>query len=80
MNIKKCEDCALKQPSYGLPGEGKKQRWCTSCAKAHPGAVNKRSNKCEDCMQKAVNYGLSGEGKKQRWCAGCAKAHGGVRR
>jgi hypothetical protein len=35
---KKCEDCQLKVPSFGLPAEGKK-RWCSGCAKAHAGAV-----------------------------------------
>ena len=36
---KKCEDCQLKQPSFGLPAEGKK-RWCSGCAKGHAGAVD----------------------------------------
>ena len=34
---KKCEDCQLKQPSFGLPAEGR-TRWCSGCAKAHAGA------------------------------------------
>jgi hypothetical protein len=39
LNSKKCEDCSLKLPSFGLPAEGKK-RWCAGCAKAHAGAVS----------------------------------------
>ena len=31
---KKCEGWGLKQASFGLPGEGKKRRWCGGCAKA----------------------------------------------
>jgi hypothetical protein len=27
-----------KAVNYGLSGEGKKQRWCAGCAKAHGGA------------------------------------------
>jgi hypothetical protein len=34
-----CEDCEKKAASFGLPDEGKK-RWCSSCAKAHAGAVS----------------------------------------
>ena len=29
----KCEGCQLKVPNFGLPGEGKKRRWCSGCAK-----------------------------------------------
>eukprot|EP01051_Picozoa_sp_SAG22_P008208 SAG22_NODE_612_length_8579_cov_3.684906_6_plen_47_part_00 len=39
-----CEGCDAKQPSYGLPAEGKK-RWCAKCAKHHPGAVDVKNNK-----------------------------------
>ena len=38
---KKCEDCKLKQPSFGLLAECAvvvRRRWCADCAKAHPGA------------------------------------------
>ena len=34
---RRCEDCALKAPNFGLLAEGKK-RWCAGCAKAHAGA------------------------------------------
>ena len=36
----KCEGCGIKAPSFGLPGEGKKYRWCGGCAKGQAGAVN----------------------------------------
>ena len=75
MKVKQCEDCGLKQPSFGLPVDGKK-RWCVGCAKAHAGAVNV-SKKCEGCGLKVPSLGLPSEGKK-RWCAGCAKAHLGA--
>ena len=41
---KMCEDCGVKQPSFGLPPELTK-RWCSGCAKGHTGAVNVRSKK-----------------------------------
>eukprot|EP01051_Picozoa_sp_SAG22_P011172 SAG22_NODE_1055_length_5789_cov_3.943234_2_plen_72_part_00 len=44
-----CEDCGDKQPSYGLPAEGKR-RWCGGCGKQKEGAVSlKKRKKCEDC-------------------------------
>ena len=50
---KKCEDCNQKQPSYGVPGEKPKRRWCGDCAPKHPGAERISPNpKCEDCKQK----------------------------
>lgn len=67
-----CEDCGVKQPSFGLPSE-RKARWCVGCIKGHVGAVNVLKKKCEGCNVKAANYGLSTE-KKARWCAGCAPA------
>ena len=36
---KKCEDCGLKQPSYGLPSEQGKKRWCVGCSKEHAQAL-----------------------------------------
>ena len=36
----KCEDCALKNPNYGLEHE-RKLRWCGACARVH-GAVHHR--------------------------------------
>ena len=49
-------------------------RWCGGCAKAHKGAVDKRSKKCEDCKAKTPSYGMPEEGKAARWCSGCGKA------
>ena len=72
---KKCEDCGLKWPNFGLPAKGKK-RWCAGCAEGHAGAVNVVSKKCEDCGLKRPNFGLAVGGKK-RWCADCAKGHVG---
>jgi hypothetical protein len=68
---KTCEGCQLKQPSFGLPAEGK-ARWCSGCAKAHAGAVNISSKKCEGCGEKAARLGLPSDGKKRRWCGDCA--------
>jgi hypothetical protein len=73
---KKCEGCGLKQPSFGLPAEGKR-RWCGGCAKGHAGAVDIQSKKCEDCELKRANFGLPAEGRA-RWCGGCAKGHAGA--
>ena len=72
------EACQLKQPSFGLPAEGK-ARWCSGCAKAHAGAVNVSSKKCEGCGEKAARLGLPSDGMKRRWCGDCAPkaAHAG---
>ena len=69
VSAKKCEGCGVKRPSFGLPSEGKKARWCASCAKAHVGVVGVK-RKCEGCGLKQPSFGLSSEGKKVRWCAG----------
>ena len=63
---KMCEDCSMKQPSFGLPAEGK-VRWCGGCAKAHAGVVNvnARNKKCEDCSLKQSTFGIPVEGKKK---------------
>ena len=38
---KMCEGCGLKQPTFGLPAEGRKARWCAGCAAAEgKGAVS----------------------------------------
>ena len=54
---KKCEDCGLKQPSFGLPGDVgkrglKRRRWCSGCADGHEGSVDLASKMCEDCTVK----------------------------
>ena len=72
----RCEDCALKVPSFGLPAEGR-ARWCSGCAKAHAGARDLVNKRCEDCALKFATCGLPAEGRK-RWCGGCAKAHAGA--
>ena len=64
---KMCEDCNLKHPVFGLPGE-KTRRWCASCAKQHPGAADLANKKCEDCKMTQPKYGLPGE-RKGSWCA-----------
>jgi hypothetical protein len=33
-----CEDCGLRQPTYGVPGDTKKRRWCGPCSKQREGA------------------------------------------
>jgi hypothetical protein len=48
---RKCEGCKLKQPSFGLPAEGK-ARWCGGCAKEHAGAEDVKNRKCEGCRLK----------------------------
>ena len=55
-----------------------KRRWCSGCAKAHPGAVHCQQ-KCEICKLKLAKRG-DGRRKdgKKRWCAGCAKVHAGA--
>jgi hypothetical protein len=73
---KKCEDCQLKQPSFGLPADRKK-RWCGVCAKGHAGVVNVVMRMCEDCGLKCPSVGLVVE-RKVRWCSGCAKGHAGT--
>jgi hypothetical protein len=58
-----------------------KRRWCSGCAKAHPGAVHCQQ-KCEICKLKLARWRKGGrkDGKdgKKRWCAGCAKVHVGA--
>ena len=78
MKQKRCEDCKLKQLSFGLPAEGK-ARWCAGCARGHDGALNLRlrGKRCEDCALKYPSFGQPAEGKA-RWCAGCAYDHDGA--
>ena len=75
----KCEDCALKKPSFGMPTDGK-MRWCKPCSLSHPGSADVCHKLCEDCKQKSPSFGLEEEGvkkNKKRWCATCAGAHAG---
>ena len=74
----KCEDCALKVPSFGMKGKRPTKRWCSGCAKAHAGAVSVSQHKrCEDCDLNLPSLGMQDE-RKKRWCSGCAKAHAGA--
>ena len=59
-------------------------RWCSGCAKAHPGSARRRGadegppkQKCEDCERSFATFGLATQGA-QRWCGPCAKAHAGA--
>ena len=74
-----CEDCHLKDPSFGLPDQ-KKRRWCHQCAQQHEGAVSlkKRRTPCEDCKLKDPSFGMPAERKKRRWCRRCSKQHEGA--
>ena len=73
-----CEDCHLKDPSFGLPDQ-KKRRWCHQCAQQHEGAVSlkKRRTPCEDCKLKDPSFGMPAE-RKRRWCHQCSKQHNGA--
>ena len=53
-----------------MPAE-EKARWCSGCAKSHPGAKDVANKKCEGCKLKMPNFGTPAE-KKRRWCSACA--------
>ena len=78
-NRKKCEDCGLKVPSFGLESE-RKVRWCHRCSETHAGSVSLpgKVKLCEDCGLKHPNFGMVDGERKARWCSGCGKAHGAV--
>jgi hypothetical protein len=60
---KKCEDCHVKVPSWGM-ADGKKKMWCARCAKAnHPGAVMARSSRAK---KRAEKEDFTGGEKRQR--------------
>jgi hypothetical protein len=73
---KKCEDCGLKQPGYGLAAEGK-TRWCADCGRAKGAVLLQKQKMCEGCGLKQPNFGLASEGKR-RWCVDCGEAKGAV--
>ena len=85
MGARRCEDCATKQPNFGMAAEGR-ARWCGACAKSHAGASNLNVRNCEDCGLKARSYGeaFTSKGTKaksvrRRWCGSCArKSHAGA--
>ena len=78
---KKCEDCALTMPSFGMEGDHdrKARRWCSGCAEGHPGSKCLSNHKmCEGCKSKHPSFGIKGDGPddgKIRWCLGCSKNH-----
>jgi hypothetical protein len=47
---KMCEECGLKQPSYGHPAD-QVMRWCAPCAKHQAGAVSLRLSKMSGLEQ-----------------------------
>jgi hypothetical protein len=84
-NPKKCEDCQIKVPHFGLLIEGPthaiskgKARWCGLCAKAHEGAIDVGRRKCETCQMKQPSFGFAADGKA-RWCSACSKEHEGAK-
>ena len=74
---KKCEDCKVGHPQYGMPADKSKRRWCAPCAEGHPGSrIYGQSQKitCEDCQSKLPQFGLPSDAtKKRRWCHSCVK-------
>ena len=79
LNHKPCEDCGLRNSTFGMRDEEKKTvkpRWCGPCGKAHPGAVEVHRIMCEDCSTKHASFGVP-PNKKKRWCSKCAKSHRG---
>ena len=79
--LKMCETCHLKQPSFGLPGLKRRQRWCAACAKKEKNAVS-LDKMCEGCSVKHANFGIRAaspnERSRKRWCGVCAKGHQGA--
>ena len=57
---------------------GNRQRWCTACAKGHPGAVITIGRRCEDCAEKWARFALDGDAAA-RWCRSCGLSHAGAR-
>ena len=80
LTSKLCEDCGLKQSSFGIPCEGRqRRRWCAACAKVHAGARDLTSKLCEDCGLKQPSCAHPADGLRRRWCSACATAHEGAR-
>ena len=75
--VKICEGCGRKAPTYGLPAE-RRRRWCSGCAAAVKGETVYLKKMCEGCGLKWPHYGLPAERlrRKARWCGGCAAAEG----
>ena len=78
---KKCEDCHVKTPSWGMvdrkkkmwlqsPGfsDDRQKRWCQE----HSGDDSVcllAHQKCEDCGEKQASFSMAP--KKRRWCGDC---------
>ena len=59
---KKCEGCLVKIPTFWLPAEGRKRRWCAGCApKAATSAFR---------LQQAALLDAAGGIKKKRKATG----------
>ena len=59
---KKCEGCLVKVPTFWLPAEGRKRRWCAGCApKAATSAFR---------LQQAALLDAAGGIKKKRKATG----------
>jgi hypothetical protein len=61
--------------------QGSKRRWCTACAKQHPGAICayiQIKQRCTDCGVKTPHYGMPEGDRKRKWCAPCASKHPGA--
>jgi hypothetical protein len=58
-----CEGCQLKIPSFGLPAEAKKRRWCGGCAPEGSVNISKLERKwtCEECGLKEPSFAVPPE-------------------
>ena len=62
-----CEGCGLKHPTFGVPAEGGRKRWCGGCAKGHAGAVGQRwVKRCEGFGLERPTVGVPAEGGRKR--------------
>ena len=68
---RRCQ-CRRSQPSFGLPGETRKEaRWCARCPDKPATAVNVKSPRCE-CGLRVPTMGLKGAQRNSaRWCKLC---------
>ena len=52
---RRCEDCALKRPCFGMAAEGR-VRWCGGCAKAHGRVQATALNTTTLCSQRTFEH------------------------